>query len=127
MSKLSPAQIEDFEKMTNIKIIDDDNGEINAYLGEWAMRGWVYSNRDEQRLKMQMAREFAEGWFQRGKASEPHSHVNGDLAGKDKYACALCGRDLRHDIHSPFSREVDPKTERRAADRLGNGLAPLFQ
>ena len=50
--------------MTDIRIIDDDAGEITAALNGKEIRGWSYKTRGEQREKMQMAHEFAEGWFQ---------------------------------------------------------------
>lgn len=55
--------------MTTPKIIDDDHGEITAEINGREIRGWSYSDRSEQRAKMLMAREFAEGWYLAEKAS----------------------------------------------------------
>lgn len=51
------------DTMPNPKIVDDDKGEISAMLYGKQLRGWFYKNDAERRLKMQMAHEFAEGWF----------------------------------------------------------------
>ena len=56
------------------RIIDDDKGTITAERRARVVRSWSYSDRKEQRKKMLMAREFAEGWYQAGKdygAPEP--------------------------------------------------------
>lgn len=47
-----------------MKITDNDAGEITATVQGKEVRGWSYKTRGEQREKMQMAHEFAEGWFQ---------------------------------------------------------------
>ena len=54
--------------MTAPRIFDDDDGTITAEIPTRVVRSWSYENRDEQRMKMLMAREFAEGWYQAGKA-----------------------------------------------------------
>ena len=46
------------------RIKDDDHGQITAEIDGLEIRGWSYADRNEQRIKMLMAREFAEGWFQ---------------------------------------------------------------
>jgi hypothetical protein len=50
--------------MADPKITDNDRGEISATVAGVEVRGWSYFNDEERRLKMQMAHEFAEGWFQ---------------------------------------------------------------
>lgn len=50
--------------MSTPKIIDDDNGTVRAEVDGYEIRSWQYQSRDDQRHKMQMAREFAEGWYQ---------------------------------------------------------------
>jgi hypothetical protein len=44
------------------RLIDNDEGEITVTVNGVEVRGWSYANRDEQYLKMRMAREFCEGW-----------------------------------------------------------------
>ena len=46
------------------KIIDADRDEITAKLDGKELRGWSYKDDAERRKKMQMAHEFAEGWYQ---------------------------------------------------------------
>ena len=93
-----------------IKIIDDDNGTISAEMEASsgapvgrAVRSWMYRDDAEQRQKMVMAREFAEGWYQADNAhraiSEHHHHVAGTAIGRDTDTCALCLRDIRDPIH----------------------------
>ena len=50
--------------MADPRITDNDAGEITATVRGQEVRGWSYKTRGEQREKMQMAHEFAEGWFQ---------------------------------------------------------------
>jgi hypothetical protein len=50
--------------MPEPRIIDNDAGEITATVAGKEVRGWSYKDRAEQCAKMQMAHEFAEGWFQ---------------------------------------------------------------
>ena len=50
--------------MSDPRIIDNDAGEITATVASREVRGWSYKNDAERRIKMQMAHEFAEGWFQ---------------------------------------------------------------
>lgn len=50
------------------RITDNDEGTIFAEIPTRVVRSWSYNGRSEQRLKMLMAREFAEGWYQAGKA-----------------------------------------------------------
>lgn len=50
--------------MTDPRIIDNDAGEIIATVDGKEIRGWSYKNDAEHRIKMLMAHEFAEGWFQ---------------------------------------------------------------
>ena len=72
-------------EMQNPKITDNDAGEITATIDGKEIRGWSYKTRGEQREKMQMAHEFAEGWFMAreafAKLAEDHSenNSNGDL------------------------------------------------
>jgi hypothetical protein len=46
------------------KIIDDDRSQISAEIDGVSVRGWLYRSAEERRVKMLMAREFAEGWYQ---------------------------------------------------------------
>lgn len=50
--------------MSDPRITDNDAGEIIATVDGKEVRGWSYKDDDERRLKMRMAHEFAEGWFQ---------------------------------------------------------------
>lgn len=50
--------------MPDPRITDNDAGEITATVNDQEVRGWSYKNDAERRLKMQLAHEFAEGWFQ---------------------------------------------------------------
>jgi hypothetical protein len=47
-----------------LRITDNDAGEITATVKGVEIRGWSYKDATEQRVKMLMAHEFAEGWFQ---------------------------------------------------------------
>lgn len=53
-----------------IKIIDNDAGEITATVQGKEVRGWSYETDGQRRTKMQMAQEFAEGWFQATEAKK---------------------------------------------------------
>lgn len=44
------------------RLIDNDEGEITVTINDVEVRGWSYKDRDEQCLKIRMAREFCEGW-----------------------------------------------------------------
>lgn len=55
------------ERMMPIRVVDNDRDEITVTLGGEELRGWSYANEAERRAKMRMAREFAEGWYQRDK------------------------------------------------------------
>lgn len=50
--------------MSDPKITDNDAGEISATVAGSEVRGWSYKDDAERRMKMQMAHEFSEGWFQ---------------------------------------------------------------
>ena len=50
--------------MSDPRITDDDHGVITATVCGKEVRAWSYANDDERRLKMRMAHEYAEGWFQ---------------------------------------------------------------
>ena len=50
--------------MPDPHITDNDAGEITASVDGKEIRGWSYKDAAEQRIKMRMAHEFAEGWFQ---------------------------------------------------------------
>jgi outer membrane receptor for ferric coprogen and ferric-rhodotorulic acid len=54
------------------RVTDNDKDEITVSLNGREIRGWSYATDDERRLKMQMAHEFAEGWFQ---ATEHHHKI----------------------------------------------------
>ena len=50
-----------------IRVIDNDEGiitvKLTANLGNnKELRGWCYDNDDQRRTKMQLAREYVEGW-----------------------------------------------------------------
>lgn len=44
------------------RLVDDDVSEITVSVNGVEIRGWSYASRDEQYLKIRMAREFCEGW-----------------------------------------------------------------
>ena len=46
-----------------LRLTDNDKGEITVTLNGDEIRGWSYKDATEQRWKMQMAREFLEGWY----------------------------------------------------------------
>jgi hypothetical protein len=46
------------------RLTDDDDGEITVTVNGTEVRGWSYKDRDEQSLKIRMAREFCEGWHE---------------------------------------------------------------
>ena len=50
--------------MPDPKITDNDEGEITASVSGKEIRGWSYKDEAERHVKMLMAHEFAEGWFQ---------------------------------------------------------------
>lgn len=58
--------------MFDPKITDNDQGEIFATVGGVEVRGWSYQDDTERRLKMTMAHEFAEGWFQASQRASAH-------------------------------------------------------
>ena len=57
--------------MNDPRIIDNDAGEITATVAGKEVRGWSYKDSAEQAIKMRMAHEFAEGWFQAVRAANP--------------------------------------------------------
>jgi prophage tail gpP-like protein len=50
--------------MSDPRITDNDAGTITATVNGKEIRGWSYMTDAERRIKMLMAHEFAEGWFQ---------------------------------------------------------------
>lgn len=48
---------------SELRVKDNDRDEITVSLGDKEMRGWSYSHAQEQYWKMQMAREFVEGYY----------------------------------------------------------------
>jgi hypothetical protein len=50
--------------MQDPRITDNDKGEITATINGIEIRGWSYKDTGEQRIKMLLAHEFAEGWWQ---------------------------------------------------------------
>jgi hypothetical protein len=54
------------------RVTDNDKDEITVALIGRELRGWSYKDDAERRIKMQMAHEFAEGWFQ---ATEHHHKI----------------------------------------------------
>jgi len=92
--------------MPTLEIIDYDHGEIRAEISRRILRSWKYHDEPERRMKIRMAREFAEGWFQADKelgwkAGAHHIHIAGTLAERPIDECAVCGRGFRHPIHAP--------------------------
>ena len=57
-------------------IIDNDAGEITATVNGIEIRGWSYKDDDVRRIKMLMAHEFAEGWFQAEQRNRPPLMAN---------------------------------------------------
>lgn len=47
----------------NLKVIDNDTGEISVSRDDTELRGWSYASPQERRTKMLAAREYVEGWF----------------------------------------------------------------
>jgi hypothetical protein len=45
------------------RLIDNDLGEISVTINGKEVRGWSYQNDPERRIKMLLAREYVEGWF----------------------------------------------------------------
>lgn len=65
------------------KVVDNDLDEITA-VDEYGVevRGWSYANEAERRIKIRMAREFCEGWYQcRKKIMEHEPKETGDAWG----------------------------------------------
>jgi hypothetical protein len=46
------------------RITDDDIGQITATIDGEQVRSWRYGTDHERRIRMCLAHEFAEGWFQ---------------------------------------------------------------
>lgn len=46
----------------NPRVTDNDKDKITVSLEGEELRGWSYANDTERRQKMQMAREYVEGW-----------------------------------------------------------------
>jgi len=46
------------------RVVDNDRDEITVTLDGKEIRGWSYGDNPERRVKMLLAREFVEGWFQ---------------------------------------------------------------
>ena len=55
--------------MTTPCVKDNDRDEITVTLDGKELRGWSYENEAERRVKMLLAREFVEGWFQGSEAN----------------------------------------------------------
>jgi hypothetical protein len=72
-----------------MKIIDDDAGEVTAVVGGKEVRGWSYKDGAERRIKMQMAHEFAEGWFQ-GTERRARPATSGDIEDLSKKLDRIC-------------------------------------
>lgn len=80
MTNPTPEQIEalcalrlqgkDGDENRQLKVTDNDKDEISVTFDGKEIRAWSYSHRNEQFWKMQMAREFVEGWYQ---ATEPRT------------------------------------------------------
>jgi hypothetical protein len=63
IAKAIRATVEE-RPMPDPRITDHDAGEITASVDGKEIRGWSYKDATEQSIKMRMAHEFAEGWFQ---------------------------------------------------------------
>jgi len=48
----------------DLRIKDNDKDEIAIMDGTTEVRGYSYANGQERRVKMLMAHEFVEGWYQ---------------------------------------------------------------
>lgn len=73
-----------------LKVKDDDKDEICVVQENGqSIRSWEYHSEPERRQKILMAREFVEGWYQRGKTRRD-----------DDPKCPDCGMLLRDPIHS---------------------------
>ena len=46
-----------------LRVTDNDNGEITVTLNGKEVRGWSYENSAQQMTKMICAREYVEGWY----------------------------------------------------------------
>ena len=57
-------EIRKAKAMTKLKLIDNDAGEVRLDLGVDTVRSWAYSDESERRLKMLLAWEFRDGWYQ---------------------------------------------------------------
>lgn len=87
---------------TAMRVIDNDLGEITVTRDGREIRGWSYTNDDEHRNKMLAAREYVEGYEDAYRALGllAHMHRSGSWVGLPVDTCAICGRDVRDDIHS---------------------------
>lgn len=52
------------QKASTTRVVDNDRDEITVTLDGVEIRGWSYANDAERRTKIQLAHEYAEGWFQ---------------------------------------------------------------
>lgn len=58
------------------RLIDFDDGEISVRLDGKELRGWIYKDDAERRMKMFAAREYVEGWCD---AAQHCSHPNPEV------------------------------------------------
>jgi len=59
--------------LKNIRVTDNDKGEITVTHDGKELRGWSYVNDSERRRKMLLAREYVEGWCDGVDASADHA------------------------------------------------------
>lgn len=56
---------------TKTKVIDDDVDEVRVEFGGREIRSWTYQDEAERRIKIGLAREFAEGFYQAQLLAQP--------------------------------------------------------
>jgi hypothetical protein len=62
--------------MSDPRITDNDAGTITATVVGKEIRGWCYRDDAERRIKMLMAHEFAEGWFQAEQSKSQNNAIS---------------------------------------------------
>lgn len=118
--------------MTDLRVKDNDRGEITVMDGDKEVRGWSYANEQERRAKILFAREFVEGWHQ-GDGRPELAEVCQELGCTTKPGVALrFAKELRRDLGRAHQRHVEliqtwddaSPTERQELDRLRRGWGP---
>lgn len=98
--------------MADPGITDNDAGTITATVNGSEVRGWSYKDDAGRRTKMQMAHEFAEGWFQATeRAAKVAEFYDGDGINSHGYFDQLgdagkTRRDIADDIR--LNKEAQP-------------------